>query len=139
MTRSEQLASYLKESFERTYLVGHWDCIIFVAMWADLLEGSDRHTSRIRDTYTNETHGRERWAPESINAAVSAQLMAAGWEVVTRTEKGQPWPFQPGDIVLTNLQHPGIWDGEKIVAQPANAVGVLHIHPRHARAGLRWA
>ena len=29
-------------------------------------------------------------------------------------------------------------DGEKIVAQPANAAGVLHIHPRHARGGLRW-
>lgn len=145
MTRTEKLARYLADSFQRAYLVGHWDCIVFVSMWADLMEGGhscppDRpsHTGTIRDTYTSEDFGRERWAPESINAAISSHLKAAGWEVVERPAQGQPWPFQLGDIVLTNLQHPGIWDGEKIIAQPANAAGVLHIHPRHAHGGFRF-
>lgn len=136
MTRSEQLAAYLKESFNRTYLVGHWDCIIFISMWADQLAGQD-HTSTFRDTYTTEEAGRERWAFPDVNTAISYHLLGAGWQKVERPAPGEPLSLEVGDIVLTKLHHPGIWDGKKIVAQPANATGQLHIHPRHISGGLR--
>lgn len=133
MTRSEQLAAYLQESFERTYLVGHWDCIIFIAMWADLISGQN-HTATLRDTYTSEEAGRERWVARSINDSIRWTLQTEGWHLIKRGE-----PLEVGDIVLTNLHHPGIWDGEKIVAQPANATGMLSMHPRHTQRALRTA
>jgi len=131
MTLSEKLDAYLQESFNRHYLVGHWDCIIFVAMWADLISGQS-HTETLRDTYTSEESGREKWVPSSTNDAIVWALQREGWQKIKPGE-----PFEVGDIILTNLHHPGIWDGEKIVAQPANATGLLYIQAGHSCGGLR--
>lgn len=137
MTRSELLAAYLEEAWGRPYLVGHWDCIIFVSMWADRLAGGD-HTAALRDTYTTEQRGRELYAPGGINLAILQRLTDAGWHAVKRGESGKLVDsLQPGDIVLTNLDHPGVWTGDSVAAQPARAAGLLKIHPRHVVGALR--
>lgn len=132
MSRAEQLDAFLREAWDCAYLVGHWDCVMFVAAWADRISGQD-HLATLQDTYTNEAEGRLRHAPGGISAAIRWALLQAGWIDVKRGD------LAAGDIVFTNLEHPGIWDGEKIVAQPARAAGLLHVHPRHLKGGMRWA
>jgi hypothetical protein len=49
-----------------------------------------------------------------------------------------PPPFQTGDIILTDGDHPGIWRGKSIVATAFGFAGHAYIHRRHATAALRW-
>jgi len=152
-TRADLLKQYLAEAWGRPYLVGHWDCIIFVAMWADTVAAAARrrpsegrlapsdliHTAALRDTYTTEQRGRELYAPGGINLAILQRLTDSGWQAVKRGESGKLVDvLEPGDIVLTNLDHPGIWTGDSIAAQPARASGILKFHAGHGTGGLRW-
>lgn len=129
MSRADQLARFLADHWGRPYELGTWDCILFVAAWADILDGQG-HVARLRGTYGTEAAGLARLAPHGINAAISETLGTCGWETVGP-------PYELGDIVLTDLGHPGVWDGTRILAQPARAAGVLQIHPRHAISGMR--
>jgi len=130
MRRSDQLARFLADHWGRPYELGTWDCILFIATWAGTLDGQG-HAADLRGTYGTETAGLARLAPHGINAAIAARLATGGWEPVGP-------PYEVGDIVLTDLGHPGVWDGTRILAQPARATGLLQIHPRHAVSGLRW-
>jgi hypothetical protein len=138
MNRSDLLAAYLAEVWGRPYQIGQWDCILFIAEWADRLmaheTGGDRQpdfAEQLRGAYTSEREGIAIFtARTGLNAAIATALTVHDWvpcEIST---------LDPGDLVLTDLHHPGIWDGTAIVAQPARLSGVLRLHLSHAVAGL---
>jgi hypothetical protein len=139
--RSSLLNAFLSEVWGRRYQLGQWDCILFIAAWADRLHFPGRadrpgppisFTDRFRGKYSTEEGGLRRFARHGINPAITAALLQHGWNRVP------DYTFLPGDIILTDLFHPGIWDGSKIVAQPARATGLLHLLPSHAVLALRY-
>ena len=141
MSRTELLDQFLAEVWGRPYQIGKWDCILFIAAWADLLAGSSgvppgssssSLTAALRGRYTTEHEAIRNFAPQGINPAIAATLAAHGWHFVPASA------FHPGDIILTDLHHPGIWNGAAILAQPARSTGLLHLHPRHATLALCW-
>lgn len=134
MNRSHRLDAFLSEVWGRPYQIGEWDCVLFIAAWADRLSGSAKPFSReLKGGYWSEAEGFRRFASNGLNVAVHVNLVQQGWR-----EMVPAVGFQVGDIVLTDLHHPGIWDGSKIVAQPARASGLLSLHPSHAVSALRW-
>jgi hypothetical protein len=135
MTRAEQLDQFLAEVWGRPYQLGQWDCILFIAAWADLLQGTDTFTLQFRGQYTTESQAIRQFARHGINLAIAETLTSHGLHEMPIRRGGTP---VPGDIILTDLHHPGIWDGLAIVAQPARSTGILHLHPRHANRAFRW-
>lgn len=134
MNCSHLLAAFLAEVWGRPYQVGEWDCVLFITAWADRISGSTTPLRKeLMHGYQTEAAGIRRFARNGINVAVHANLIHQGWR-----EMVPAVGFQVGDIVLTDLEHPGIWDGLAIAAQPARSTGLLRLHPRHARLGLRW-
>ena len=140
-SRAALLADFLAEVWGRPYQLGQWDCILFIAAWADRVAAASccrpnplpSLTAALHGQYTTEADAIRQLAPNGINAAILANLVHQGWrEIVPVTG------FLPGDIILTDLAHPGIWDGEAVVAQPARSRGRLFIHTSHASVGLRW-
>lgn len=146
-SRQALLTDFLAEVWGRPYQLGQWDCILFIAAWADRLMaqggGASRApslTSQFHGQYTTEAQAIRRFARHGINQAITTTLNAHGWQKIPITPHS-PLPdphFLPGDIILTDLHHPGIWKGAKIVAQPARASGLLHVHFRHAISILSW-
>lgn len=115
------LDSYLAETFALEYREGEWDCMIFAATWADRIAGSCI-VERIRGSYKTKLEGFRKWGcpPEAVRGI----LWQEGWRRVQTPEIG--------DIVTTDLQAPGIWAGDAIVALPFTASGHGFLHPRHA-------
>ena len=124
---------HLRESFGHRYQPGQHDCVLFLATWADRLTGS-AIAAELRGTYTTHFQGLRRHAAKStICQSVESRLLAAGWRLVPGTEA-----FLEGDIILTDIDHPGIWRGKSIVATAFGAAGHAYLHRRHATAALRW-
>ena len=124
---------HLKETFGLRYKPGEHDCVLFLAKWADIVAGSTIEAD-LRGTYTTHFQGLRRHAARStICGAVQTRLLAAGWHLVPGTAE-----FQEGDIILTDIDHPGIWRGKSIVATAFGAAGHAYLHRRHATAALRW-
>lgn len=129
----ELLAAYLKSTFGQRYRPGTHDCITFIARWADDLAGTDR-LSEFRNTYTTKFQGLHKHLQGvSLPAAISSRLLADGWQELPSGEEPQI-----GDIVLTDLDQPGIWNGRTIVLQIVGAAGHAYLHRRHLRAAYRW-
>jgi len=127
------LDHHLRESFGHRYKPGEHDCVLFLATWADRVAGSTI-AAELRGTYTTHFQGLRRHAAKTtICAAVEARLIAAGWQLVPGSAE-----FQEGDIILTDIDHPGIWRGKSIVATAFGAAGHAYLHRRHATAALRW-
>ncbi|MCW1917067.1 hypothetical protein OJ996_25990 [Luteolibacter sp. GHJ8] len=151
MNRSELLAAYLAEVWGRPYRIGQWDCILFIAEWADRLMAHETDGDRqpdfagqLRGAYTTEREGIAIFtARTGLNAAIATGLTIHDWQLIPIRSRDIPVPdaqtpcLAPGDIILTDLHHPGIWDGAAIVAQPAKSSGLLRLHPRHALLSLR--
>jgi hypothetical protein len=140
ISRSSLLSRFLEEAWGRPYQLGQWDCILFIAAWADRLMtqggGASRApslTAALHGQYTTEAGAIRQLAPNGINAAIQAALTRRGWK-----ERLPVDGFQPGDIILTDLHHPGIYDGRSILAQPARSSGLLHLYPSHGVLALRW-
>lgn len=128
MTPAEHIAA----AAEKPYSPGNHDCVTFIAAWADHVSGSS-HLACLEKTYVTKWEGMSRHkATSGICEAIARTLTAAGWALV---QKGD---LQEGDIVLTNLDHPGIYHASRIHAQPLGCTGTLAFHPRHAKGGLRW-
>ncbi|MCW1915995.1 hypothetical protein OJ996_20575 [Luteolibacter sp. GHJ8] len=141
MNRSELLAAYLAEVWGRPYRIGQWDCILFIAEWADRLQGSETFARKLRGHYSTEREGLATFTSSTgVNPAIVTALGIHDWQAVPFRTKTllDPLSFQPGDIILTDFHHPGIWDGAAIVAQPARSTGVLRIHFDHATFALRF-
>lgn len=126
------LKAYLTEASEKTYRPGLHDCATLIAGWADAVSGSD-HKGDMLGTYASKWKGLERYAAIGVCPAVCARLMGCGWVVVDSAD------LEDGDIVLTDLDHPGIFYDSGIWAQPMGCAGSLIIHRKHAKGGLRWA
>jgi hypothetical protein len=124
---------HLKETFGLRYQPGEHDCVLFLARWADIVAGSAIE-AELRGSYTTHFQGLRRHAPKStICGSVEARLLAAGWQLVPGKEE-----FREGDIILTDIDHPGIWRGKSIVATAFGAAGHAYLHRRHATSALRW-
>jgi hypothetical protein len=127
------LDEHLKQTFGLRYKPGEHDCVLFLARWADIVAGSSIE-NELRGTYATHFQGLRRHAAKTtICGAVEARLLAAGWQLVPGTAE-----FQKGDIILTDIDHPGIWRGKSIVATAFGAAGHAYLHRRHATAALRW-
>ncbi|MDB6078761.1 MAG: hypothetical protein JWO82_2508 [Akkermansiaceae bacterium] len=109
---------------------GQWDCVLFIAAWADLVTGSD-HLGHYRGLYATHFGGLRIAGPEGICGAVRRTLRGAGWSEVV-----DPAEFRPGDVVLTTLDHPGIWAGDCIASAARGAAGHTFLHPSQARSAL---
>ena len=139
--RSSLLNAFLAEVWGRSYQLGQWDCILFIAAWADRLQGTETFTPQLRGHYSTEREGLAIFtARTGINAAIAATLTAHGWHEVPLRRGDTPVPghLHPGDIILTDLHHPGIYDGHAILAHPARSCGLLLLHPSHGVLALRW-
>lgn len=124
---------HLKETFGLRYKPGEHDCVLFLAGWADIVAGTSI-AAELRGSYGTHFQGLRRHAAKTtICGAVEARLLAAGWQLVPGTAE-----FREGDIILTDIDHPGIWRGKSIVATAFGAAGHAYLHRRHATAALRW-
>ena len=132
---TEILTQYLRETFGQRYQPGTHDCVLFVAGWADLLSGSN-HAELLRGSYQTHFQGLKKHVGKSssICDAVRRTLLAAGWKLVPGQDH-----FLTGDIILTDIDHPGIWRDKSIVATAFGAAGHSYLHVRHATAALRWS
>ena len=86
---------HLKETFGLRYKPGEHDCVIFLALWADIVAGSSI-AAELRGSYATHFQGLRRHAPKStICGSVEARLLAAGWQLVPGTAE-----FREGDLVV---------------------------------------
>jgi hypothetical protein len=128
------LDQHLRDTFGVRYQPGRHDCVLFIAVWADLLTGST-HAEKLRGTYTTHFQGLRHHvgAGATICQRVQETLLAAGWVLLPHVME-----FQTGDVILTDIDHPGIWRGKSIVATAFGAAGHAYLHRRHATAALRF-
>lgn len=126
-----ELETYLTEARESAYEPGLHDCVTFVAGWADMQSGAD-HAGSLLGTYASKWKGLARYAATGVCAAVRVRLVGCGWVSVAAED------LQDGDIVLTDMDHPGIYFEGAIWAQPLACAGSLILHKNHAKEGLRW-
>ena len=128
------LDTFLRTNFGKPYVPGQHDCVLFIAEWADLISGS-AHAESIRGTYETHFAGLRIHVKShgSISFAVKDRLLKAGWSLVTPGD-----PYETGDVILTDGDHPGIWRGKSIVATAFGFGGHAYIHRRHATGALRW-
>jgi hypothetical protein len=128
--RSSLLSQFLAEVWGRPYQLGQWDCILFIAAWADRVQGGETITRQFRGQYSTEFQAIRQFAKQGINLAIARTLTRHGWHAMPKRGGGTPIP---GDIILTDLHHPGVWDGGGIVCQAARASGHLRLHAHHRR------
>jgi hypothetical protein len=124
------LSTYLHTAAQTRYQIGLHDCITHISRLADLLAGTDI-TGALSGTYATKWGGLARHAKGGLAEAIRTHLLHHGFTLA-------PPPYQNADIILTDLDHPGIWFENQIHAQPVACTGTLTLHPRHAKQALRW-
>lgn len=123
------LSAYLDAAAQCRYSPGKHDCITFLAGWVDGISGTT-FGNDVR--YSTKWRGLAQHAPAGVCNAVRAALVGAGWIEVEADA------IKDGDVVLTDLDHPGIWHRGTIRCQPVGCAGGLFLNARHAKGGLRW-
>lgn len=124
---SDQLDGYLMQSFGWPYQDGVHDCALFCARWIDQVCGSDTYGQHVGQ-YQSKMEGVRKFGMPSER--VRQCITDLGW-----TRAGN---LRTGDIVLTDLDTAGIWDGDAIVMQATPASGHAYLHSRHVKEVWRW-
>ncbi len=127
----ESLDELLTTAAAKPYRPGTHDCVTLIAQWADLLTGSN-HLQNLSGTYATKFQGLGRHTTGSVCAAIRVHLLNHGWQETPIASLKQ------GDIVLTDVDHPGIFHSGTIHAQPFGCTGALQLHPNHAKSALTW-